>query len=147
MNILNLCITFNFINGIVKEPVQLELQPNPSKWNQVKKVSQRFASTTTVYGLTRVMKADSLFMKIVWALMTLLSLSVGSHSHSQCLKGIFKIWCRHTDKAHLPTVYFIAFGNILLWIEYARINKDSSLWCSWYEWFDKFDWRILCSRN
>ena len=125
INILNLCITFNFINGIVKEPVQLELQPNPSKWNQVKKVSQRFASTTTVYGLTRVMKADSLFMKIVWALMTLLSLSVGSHSHSQCLKGIFKIWCRHTDKAHLPTVYFIAFGNYncIKFNNYKRENE------------------------
>lgn len=103
----------------------MELQPNPSKWNQVKKVSQRFASTTTVYGLTRVMKADSLFMKIVWALMTLLSLSVGSYAKGNALKEYLKYdVVTQTKRIYpqsilLPSVTFCSESNMLELIKTA----------------------------
>jgi hypothetical protein len=41
----------------------------------VKEISKKFAASTTVHGLNRVVKANRTLVKIVWALMALVSLS------------------------------------------------------------------------
>jgi len=53
----------------------------------VKEISKKFADSSTVYGLNRVIKADSPLMKIVWALMALVSLAFGLYLTSETIKG------------------------------------------------------------
>lgn len=51
--------------------------PKNQKLIRVKEISQSFACSTTVYGLTRVLKAESSFLKLAWTLMTLISAIAG----------------------------------------------------------------------
>jgi hypothetical protein len=53
----------------------------------VKEISKKFADSSTVYVLNRVIKADSPLMKIVWALMALVSLAFGLYLTSETIKG------------------------------------------------------------
>ena len=50
---------------------------NVSKLKQLKKISKKFASASTVIGLARIVRADTKFMKICWIALTLVSLAIG----------------------------------------------------------------------
>jgi len=48
-----------------------------SRLKLIKKISEKFAFSTTVYGLNRVIKAENRLIKVVWGLMALVSVSFG----------------------------------------------------------------------
>jgi hypothetical protein len=48
-----------------------------SRLEQLKKISKKFASSTTVYGLNRLVNTKSSLMKTIWTLMSLISLIAG----------------------------------------------------------------------
>ena len=52
-------------------------EENLSKWKRLKEISKRFASESTVIGLTRISKAKTKLIQICWLLMTLVSLAFG----------------------------------------------------------------------
>lgn len=89
-------------------------RPIKSKLIQVKEISKKFSSSTTVYGLTRVLKAESSFMKLLWTLMTVASASAGFGVIYETVQDynkndVFTHTKRlHTGSSILPAVTFCA---------------------------------------
>ncbi len=52
---------------------------------QILEISKKLAHETTVYGLARIIKAKTIFMKLIWLIMTVISLSVGIYVISQTI--------------------------------------------------------------
>lgn len=75
-DILNKLIAFN--ERIKKEKKDsVTMEPNNSKLKKVKDISQKLVNTTAFYGLKHINKAESRLMKMIWTVMTLVSLSAG----------------------------------------------------------------------
>ena len=91
-------------------------EPKNSKLDRIKSVLAKLAATTTVYGLTRALKADTAFMKFTWSLMTLASLSFGLHIILNTIAYYLKHDVLTHTKRHqstasiLPTVIFCHNG-------------------------------------
>ena len=54
---------------------------------KLKEIVKKFASASTVIGLTRIVRAETTFMKITWVLMTLISLAFGLYLTFETNKG------------------------------------------------------------
>jgi hypothetical protein len=79
-------------------------------------IFKNFASSSTVLGLTRIVRAKTRFMQITWAVMTLISLAFGLYLTSETIKeylqyDVFTTIKRVTSNSILmPSVTF-CFGN------------------------------------
>ena len=78
-----------------------------SKLKQLKEISKKFASASTVIGLARIVRAETKFMKICWAVMTLVSLAFGLYLTS----GTFKDYLGYDVFTQTKSV---SSGSILL---------------------------------
>lgn len=90
-----------------------------SKLGQIKAVNHKFASSTSIHGLTRVTKARTLPMKLTWTLMTLMSLFAGLFIIYNTIQDYNKndVMTRteriQPDESILPTVIFCTWEKDL----------------------------------
>ena len=59
---------------------------NGSRWKSLKAISKKFASESTVIGLTRIVRAETKPMKICWVFITLVSIAFGLYLTSGTIK-------------------------------------------------------------
>ena len=78
----------------------------------MRKINEKFASASTIIGLSRIVRAKTRLMKISWILMTLVSLALGLYLTSETIKeyleyDVFTQTKRITaSSALLPAVTF-----------------------------------------
>lgn len=106
---------------------------NSSKMKKVKEISQKLVNTTAFYGLKHINKAESRFMKIVWTVMTVISLSAGLFIIAKTIDNFYKndvftLTKRKEPENHLmPSVAFCSDApNLHALIKHAYIKKTNS---------------------
>ena len=99
----------------------------------MKKTSKKFASSTTIYGLTRVMKAETFLTKLIWATMTIASMSAGFYIIGNTLTDfhhhdVFTQTKRIKDtSATLPAVTFCSkITNMAAFFQTVTFKTKSS---------------------
>ena len=65
-------------------------EPKNNRWERVKGITNKFATSTSVYGINRMVKAKSIPMRIVWTLMALASVSLGFIIIGNTIVNFFK---------------------------------------------------------
>ena len=92
-------------------------EENLSKWKRLKEISKRFASESTVIGLTRISKAKTKLIQICWLLMTLVSLAFGLYLTCETIKDYLEynvftqIKIIRANSSLMPSVTFCIYGS------------------------------------
>ena len=95
---------------------QLKVSEN-SRLKQLKQISRNFLSASTVIGLTRIVRAETRFMKISWVLMTLASLAFGLYLTCETIKDYLEYDVFTQTKiiratcSLMPSVTFCFYGS------------------------------------
>jgi hypothetical protein len=105
-----------------------------SKLNKLIEICKKFASASTIIGLTRIDRAKTRFMKIIWVLMTLISLAFGLYLTSETIKDYLQYdvftTIKHIQATSilLPSVTFCFIGpeskNLTAFFHNASFVKD-----------------------